>query len=140
MNGILQMLFGKGTRGVQVINLSASLVWFVLLLLPVCGATITVRVPYTMVPDVVFVLVVSGISTTLSVIGFLSHFDRRQIMKSAGLIFGALAQAIIASNYVSAYPPFDPMFIVCSLLSTWFLLAVMYIAYIEGIHTNDQCD
>lgn len=139
MKTLLHLLFGKGTRAVQVINLSTNVVWFGLLLLTVCTVN-QVKIPYGFITDIWFVIILTGLANIFSIISFFSKYDKRQVLKSAGLIFGSLIQAIIASNYVSQYPPFDPMVIVCSILSTWFLLAVMYIAFVEGLHTYVESD
>ena len=39
MNRLLILMFGKGTRSVQVINLSANMIWFILLTLPSAAPT-----------------------------------------------------------------------------------------------------
>ena len=84
--------------------------------------------------------ILTGLTVLFAIIGFSSEKDKRQLFKVAGLIFGSLTQAILASFYISVYPPFEPMLIVCSLLSTWFLGAVMYIAYVEGMEGKIRSD
>ena len=139
MNKLLILLFGKGTRSVQVINLSANIIWFILLTLPTFNI-ISVDVPEKLWNEAYYPHILTGLSILFSLIGFVSEKDKRQLFKTAGLIFGSLVQAIIASFYISAYPPFEPMLIVCSMLSMWFLGAVMYIAYVEGMDGKIRSD
>ena len=139
MNTLLKLIFGNGTRSVQTINLSANVTWFVLLTLPMFKV-ISVDVPERLWNEAYYPHILTGLSILFTVIGFNSEKDKRQLFKVAGLIFGSLVQAIIASFYISAYPPFEPMLIVCSLLSMWFLGAVMYIAYVEGMDGKVRSD
>lgn len=139
MNRLLILMFGKGTRSVQVINLSANIIWFTLLTLPLFKV-ISIDVPNKLWNEAYYPHILTGLSIVFSFIGFTSEKDKRQLFKAASLIFGSLVQAIIASFYISAYPPFEPMLIVCSLLSMWFLGAVMYIAYVEGMDGKIRSD
>lgn len=132
MKLLLKLLFGNGTRSVQTINFSTNVIWFVLLTLPLFDI-LPVDVPEKLFTQGFYPHILIGLAISFAVIGFSSEKDKRQLFKVAGLIFGSLTQAIIASTYISAYPPFEPMLIVCSLLSTWFLLAIMYIAFVEGM-------
>lgn len=139
MKPLLKLIFGNGTRSVQTINLSANVVWFVLLTLPMFKV-ISVDVPERLWNESYYPHILTGLSILFTIIGFNSEKGKRQLFKVAGLIFGSLVQAIIASFYISAYPPFEPMLIVCSLLSMWFLGAVMYIAYVEGMDGKVRSD
>jgi len=139
MKQLLKLLFGRGTRSVQVINLSANIVWFILLTLPLFNA-LSVDIPERLYNQLYYPHILTGLAVLFALIGFNSEKDKRQLFKVAGLIFGSLVQAIIASFYISAYPPFEPMLIVCSLLSMWFLGAVMYIAYVEGMDGKLRSD
>ena len=139
MNRLLILMFGKGTRSVQVINLSANIIWFILLTLPLFKV-ISIDIPDKLWNEAYYPHILTGLSIVFSFVSFTSEKDKRQLFKAASLIFGSLVQAIIASFYISAYPPFEPMLIVCSLLSTWFLGAVMYIAYVEGMDGKLRSD
>lgn len=139
MNTLLKLIFGNGTRSVQTINLSTNIVWFILLTLPLFN-TLSVDIPERLYKHLYYPHILTGLAILFAFIGFNSEKDKRQLFKVAGLIFGSLVQAIIASFYISAYPPFEPMLIVCSLLSMWFLGAVMYIAYVEGMDGKLRSD
>lgn len=133
---ILQIMFGNSTRSVQSICLSTNIIWIILVSLPLINVPIdTPKIEYG---DFPYIHVLCMLSIIFSVLGFTNpkHSYRQQLFKTAGLIFGSLVQAIISSLYVTVYPPFEPMLIVCSLLSLWFLSAVIYISNIEGI----KCD
>lgn len=133
----LQSMFGNGTRSVQSINFSTNIVWFILISLPLIN--IPIDVPAMLYTDTTYLHILCGMSIILSLIGFLTkHHHKKQLFKTAGLIFGALVQAIISSFYVTIYPPFEPMLIVCSLLSLWFLGAVLYISNIEGLYESKR--
>ena len=139
MKPLLKLIFGNGTRSVQAINLSANVVWFVLLTLPLFNV-LSVDIPEKLYAQMYYPHILTGLAVLFAIIGFSSEKDKRQLFKVAGLIFGSLTQAILASFYISAYPPFEPMLIVCSLLSMWFLGAVMYIAYVEGMDGKLRSD
>lgn len=138
MKSLLKFLFGRGTRAVQSINVSANIIWILLFVFNLLGV-IVVDIPKT-ITHIEELISLSFISVFLTFISFRSKKEKRQLFKVAGLICGALLQAIISSHYVTAYPPFEPMLIVCSLLSTWFLLSVMYIAYVEGMDGKLRSD
>lgn len=139
MKTLLKLIFGNGTRSVQTINLSANVVWFILLTLPLFNI-ISVDIPTRLSSESYYPHILTGMAILFAIIGFNSDKDKRQLFKVAGLIFGSLTQAIIASFYISAYPPFEPMLIVCTLLSVWFLGAIMYIAYVEGMDGKIRSD
>lgn len=135
MNKLLSLIYGRDTRAVQNINLVTNFTWFVLLILNMCNSS-TVDVPIRLNEDSYYPLVIVSLSVVFGILGSIFIGYKHQLFKLAGLLFGSLVQAIIASAYISKYPPFEPMLIVCVLLSLWFLGAVIYISNLEGL---DEC-
>lgn len=138
MKIVLKWLFGRGTRSVQIINLFTNIIWAFLFIFSSC-TLVSINLPLAL-ENTRIVTILSITTVILTFIGFNSVNYKRQLFKVAGLISGALTQAIISSYYITACPPFEPMLIVCSLLSTWFLLSVIYIAYVEGMDGNYRSD
>lgn len=130
---ILHSIYGKDTRAVQNINLISNCTWFILLTLNICNLS-SVDVPVRLNEDSYYPLVIISLSVIFGILGFISTGYKHQLFKLAGLLFGSLVQAIIASAYISKYPPFEPMLIVCVVLSLWFLGAVIYISNLEGLN------
>lgn len=133
MNKLLSLIYGMDTRAVQNINLVTNFTWFVLLILNMCSSS-TVDVPIRLNEGSYYPLGIISLSIMFGILGFTFTGYRHQLFKISGLLFGSLVQAIIASAYISKYPPFEPMLIVCVLLSLWFLGAVIYISNLEGLN------
>lgn len=129
----IKYLYGADTRAVQIINFINNCVWFSLLILNTLSLN-KVNIPVKLEEDSFYPLIIICISLLFSILGFITKNYKHQLFKLAGLLFGSLVQAIIASAYISKYPPFEPMLIVCVSLSLWFLGAVIYISNLEGLN------
>lgn len=129
----IKYLYGADTRAVQIINFINNCIWFTLLTLSISSLN-KVNIPVKLEEDSLYPLIIILMSMTFSILSFFTKEYKHQLFKLSGLLFGSLVQAIIASAYVSKYPPFEPMLIVCVLLSLWFLGAVIYISNLERLN------
>lgn len=129
----LKSLYGTDTRAVQIINFINNCIWFSLLIFSSSNFT-KIDIPVKLEEDSLYPLIIILMSMIFSILSFFTKEYKHQLFKLSGLLFGSLVQAIIASAYVSKYPPFEPMLIVCVLLSLWFLGAVIYISNLERLN------
>lgn len=129
---MIRALYGTSVRGVQILNTLSSLLWVVFLLAP-SMLGVTVNLPAVVLENVNAIVWLSVIAFLWGGISLLATGYKRQIFKCASLLFGALVQAILANHYVSAYPPFEPMAVVCSLLALWYVGAVLFIVNVEKL-------
>lgn len=138
MKELLKLLFNRDTKVVQSANLFINIIWLILFIFSLFDViTLDISKDLTHIEKI---LSLAFISVFLTFISLKSKKEKKQLFKVAGLVCGALFQAILSSYYITAYPPFEPMLIVCSLLSTWFLLAIMYIAFVEGMDGKLRSD
>nr|QTZ82754.1 MAG: hypothetical protein [Enquatrovirus sp.] len=138
MKELLKLLFNRDTKVVQSANLFINTIWLILFIFSLFDViTLDISKDLTHIEKI---LSLAFISVFLTFISLKSKKEKKQLFKVAGLVCGALFQAILSNYYITAYPPFEPMLIVCSLLSTWFLLAIMYIAFVEGMDGKLRSD
>lgn len=133
MNKLLSLIYGRDTRGIQIISVIVSLSWLSMLLLNHTLDT-NINLPIHLTDDILSINLIMFLSIIFSLLGFICKQYRHQLYKSMGLLISSLVQAVIASAYISKYPPFEPMLIVCLVLSLWFLGAVLYICNLEGLN------
>lgn len=126
-------MFGRDTRPTQVINVVVSGLWAITLSLHITGI-MPVELPPKLELHSVALLLVATATVAFGVIGLVTRGRPHQVFKSFGLMLGALAQAILANGYVSKYPPLDMQMVVCTGLSIWYLLAVLYVFKCEGVN------
>lgn len=129
---VLYVLFGRDTRAAQVVNVFASALWGLALIIHLY-AGVEVELPHHVVDHHYAIFLFVSMTMAFGVAGLLTVQRAHQIFKSFGLILGALLQAVLANGYVTEYPPLDMLIVVCAGLSVWFLLAVFYIFQCEGI-------
>lgn len=80
MKPILKLIFGNGTRSVQAINLSANVVWFVLLTLPLFNV-ISVGIPDELYNQMYYPHILTGLAVLFAIIGFSSEKDKDSYLK-----------------------------------------------------------
>lgn len=128
---VLHQMFGRDTRSAQVMSIATCLIWVVVISLHIYKV-VNIALP-SVITEQPYVLIIMATSAMLfGLLGFAMKGRRHQVFKAFGLLLSALVQVIIANGYVSEYPPFDMMLIVCTAVGLWFLFAVIYIARCEG--------
>lgn len=129
---MLKWLFGTGTRSVQTFNLCINTIWLSILALHLTGF-ILLDLPDILIKNVGVLILGSIIVNVLGFTSFLVTGFRHQLFKIGALLLNSLLQAIIATFYVTKYPPFEMIILVNVSFSIWFLLAVLYISKMEGL-------
>lgn len=132
---ILSLMYGRDTRPAQILNTLVSVLWVVLLLIQEFNIE-AVNIPARIQSQIATGIWLCALAVVFACLGLLTHGRPHQIFKTFALLLGALHQAIIANGYVTEYPPLDIQLVVSTVLSVWFMLAVLYVLRCEGI--NDQ--
>ncbi len=132
---ILSLMYGRDTRPAQVLNTLVSVLWAVVLLIQEFDME-AVNIPVMVQSQITTCIWLCAFAVVFATLGLLTHGRPHQIFKTFALLLGALHQAIIANGYVTEYPPLDIQLVVSTVLSVWFMLAVLYVLRCEGI--NDQ--
>lgn len=126
---ILFMMYGIDTRAAQLLNWLVSLTWVVVFSLHQLGVMATTIPRGLSFPDHATSFFISTV--VVATIAFFVTGTPHRIFKVFALANGALANLLMADNYISEYPPFDMMLIVCTLLGLWLFGAVLYILKCE---------
>lgn len=132
---ILSLMYGRDTRPAQILNTLVSVLWVVLLLIQAFNIE-AVNIPVSIQSQIATGIWLCALAVVFAMLGLLTHGRPHQIFKTFALLLGALHQAIIANGYATEYPPLDIQLVVSTVLSVWFMLAVLYVLRCEGI--NDQ--
>ena len=128
---LLNFLYGRDTRTVQVLNIMFSGFWATVLILHSTD-TILIDLPSIMLSGIKSLLVVAVASTLFSSIGLVTKGRQHQVLKFFGLSLGAVLQGILANGYFTVYPPLEVMLVINLAVVFWFLGALLYITKCEG--------
>lgn len=129
---VLKQLYGNGTRAVQVFSTGSLSIWFILIILHSSGVFI-LDLP-SKLTNLSPLLILNAVGLLFGVSAFLVQGRKHQIFKAFGLVCGSLFYAILAISFATGYPPFEPILIVATGLSLWFLGAFYYIIKHEDIY------
>jgi hypothetical protein len=132
---ILSLMYGRDTRPAQILNTLVSVLWVVLLLIQEFNIE-AVNIPASIQSQIATGIWLCALAVVFACLGLLTHGRPHQIFKTFALLLGALHQAIIANGYVTEYPPLDIQLVVSTVLSVWFMLAVLYVLRCEGINAQ----
>lgn len=139
MKKLLKHFYGSSIRSVMCINTICAMLWFILVFFPLIGIE-SINVPEQLHKTFPVINTGSALILFFAFLAFkVETSHRKQLFKATSLIIGSMLQAILGSFYISNYPPFEPMLIVCCMLSIWFIGAFLYVFEIEGwygIHRN----
>lgn len=130
MRHLLQLIYGSSTRSAVCLNSVCSILWLITVVVAGAG-WVEINISHELIKNVPVVHVLSIAVIFFTIMYYRSYNHRKRVFKVASLVFGSLLQAIIGSFYVSSYPPFEPMFFTCSLLSMWFMGAVISVFEVE---------
>lgn len=131
MKTLLTFVYGTSARAAVCFNSICAAVWFVLATATLFDI-VAINIPRELVSNFPIIHILAGCVVFFTVFYYRTVQHRKIVFKVASLSFGSLLQAIIGSFYISNYPPFEPMFITCSLLSMWYLGAVFHVFEVEG--------
>lgn len=130
MKRLLHLIYGTSTRSAVCLNSICAVLW--LCTVAVAGfGWVEINIPRELIKNVPVVHILSLAVIFFTLMYYRSFKRRKRVFKVASLAFGSLLQAIIGSFYVSNYPPFEPMFFTCSLLSMWLMGAVLNVFEVE---------
>jgi len=132
---ILSLMYGRDTRPAQILNTLVSVLWAVLLLIQEFNVA-AVNIPASIQSQIAMGIWLCALAVVFACLGLVTHGRPHQIFKTFALLLGSLHQVIIANGYATEYPPLDIQLVVSTVLSVWFMLAVLYVLRCEGI--NDQ--
>lgn len=132
---ILSLMYGRDTRPAQILNTLVSVLWVVLLLIQEFNIG-AVNIPASIQSQIATCIWLCAFAVVFAMFGLLTHGRPHQIFKTFALLLGSLHQAIIANGYVTEYPPLDIQLVVSTVLSVWFMLAVLYVLRCEGINAQ----
>lgn len=127
---MITKLYGSDIRAVRVFNLAIHVIWGYLIIAHLAGIAI-IDLPNNIEPDFTIILGLSFSIAITTAFTFIDHSFRLKL-KYISLTLGSLTQTLIALKYVTNYPPFDIMVIVCSLLALWFLGGAIFIKNTQG--------
>lgn len=130
---ILTIIYGRDTRPAQCLNITMTMLWAVICM-GAHGDWLAVYLPATVSASVTQIVWLLCFTLLFSLSGFITEGRVRQVTKAFGLALGGLANIIIANSYATAYPPLDPILLLCVVLGLWFLGAVFFILQCEGIN------
>lgn len=136
---ILNRLYGRDTRPAQCLSMIMSVLWVVMWAGEQSG-WFTVYLPATVSAHLSQVIYLFSISLLFSLLGFFTDCRTHQVAKTFGLVLGGLSHIIIANSYATAYPPLDPVLLLCVVLGMWFLGAVFFVLQCEGINGNSRTE
>lgn len=128
----LHRIYGRDTRSAQVVNISWSGVWAIVLWLH-SQQIVTLKLPNILEQSLTDVMLVAILASMFSIMGLVTKGKRHQVLKFFGLSLGAVFYGILANGFFSAYPPLDMMLAMCLFLVVWFALGLLYILRCEGI-------
>lgn len=128
----LHRIYGRDTRSAQVVNISWSGVWAMVLWLH-SQQIVTLKLPNILEQSLTDVMLVAILASMFSIMGLVTKGKRHQVLKFFGLSLGAVFYGILANGFFSAYPPLDMMLAMCLFLVVWFALGLLYILRCEGV-------
>lgn len=128
----LHRIYGRDTRSAQVVNISWSGVWAMVLWLH-SQQIVTLKLPNILEQSLTDVMLVAILASMFSIMGMVTKGKRHQVLKFFGLSLGAVFYGILANGFFSAYPPLDMILAMCLFLVVWFSLGLLYILRCEGI-------
>lgn len=128
----LHRIYGRDTRSAQVVNISWSGVWAIVLWLH-SQQIVTLKLPNILEQSLTDVMLVAILASMFSIMGLVTKGKRHQVLKFFGLSLGAVFYGILANGFFSAYPPLDMMLAMCLFLVVWFALGLLYILRCEGV-------
>lgn len=135
VQSILSLIFGKDTRGIQILNLYIHVIWLIMMGLYLSDPT-KVSFIGSILTHITTLIILCAILITVIVISIKAIGERKQVLKIFGLLLGSVIQGIISSGYVEAYPPLDTMSIFCISLCFWFAGAALYVVKVEGFNVR----
>lgn len=127
----LHRIYGRDTRSAQVVNISWSGGWAIVLWLH-SQQIVTLKLPNILEQSLTDVMLVAILASMFSIMGLVTKGKRHQVLKFFGLSLGAVFYGILANGFFSAYPPLDMMLAMCLFLVVWFTLGLLYILRCEG--------
>lgn len=131
MKRLLMLVYGVSARAAVCLNSICAMLWLVLVAVTRFDVLV-INLPAAVVNSSLVIPTLAGLVICFTALYYRTVLHRKQVFKVASLVFGSLLQAIIGSFYISNYPPFEPMFITCSLLSMWYLGAVLHVFEVEN--------
>ena len=135
LQSILSLIFGKDTRGIQILNLYIHVVWLSMMIIYLNNPN-KVSFIGSILTHITTLIILCVVLLTVIIISFKAIGERKQILKIFGLLLGSVIQGIISSGYVKAYPPLDTMSIFCISLCFWFAGAALYVVKVEGFNVR----
>lgn len=136
---LLNKLYGRDTRPAQCLSMIMSVLWCTVWLGEQLG-WFTVYLPATVSANLSQVVYLFGASLLFSLLGVFTAYRTHQVAKTFGLVLGGLSHIIIANSYATAYPPLDPVLLLCVVIGMWFLGAVFFVLQCEGINGNSRTE
>lgn len=122
---MITKLYGSDIRAVRVFNLAIHIIWGYLIITHLAGLAI-IDLPDNIEPSFTLILGLIFATTITTAFTFSEHCYKIKL-KYISLTLGSLTQTLIAIKYITNYPPFEIMIIVCTLLALWFLGGAIYI-------------
>lgn len=129
MSNILRHLYGSDTRSLRVLNTTIHTIWVYILLVHL-GNVLLVDLP-CINGSTYFSLLGVSIGTVILSLGSFIETRYKKKLKYLSLILGSLTQALIGIQFVTAFPPFDLMIVVTTVLSIWFVMGAFYLKQIK---------
>ena len=127
----LNRIYGRDSRSTQVINVVVSALWAIGFLIH-SHKIVQLNNPHLLVERLDQFFVFATASALFSLLGLAFKGRQHQVLKFFGLSLGAVLQSILASGYVTSYPPLETMLVINLLMLFWFLGALLYISKCEG--------
>lgn len=135
LKSVLSVIFGKDTRGIQILNLYIHVIWLIMMGLYLNDPT-KVSFIGSILTHITMLTILCAILITVILVSIKAIGERKQVLKIFGLLLGSVIQGIISSGYVKAYPPLDTMSIFCISLCFWFAGAALYVVKVEGFNVR----
>lgn len=129
MNNLLRQLYGSDTRSLRVLNTTIHIIWAYILLVHL-GNILLVDLP-CINGSTYFSILGLSIGTVIFSLGSFIDSKLKIKLKYISLILGSLTQALIGIQFVTAFPPFDLMIVVNTVLSIWFVLGAFYLKQVK---------
>lgn len=126
---MLNVLYGKDSRSIRLLNFFIHLMWVYLLSIHLAGLAI-IKLPSSTYEDFAYILILSITTVICTLFSFMNIVGKNKL-KYISFTLGSCTQFILSAKYSSEYPPFDVMTIVTSLLALWFLVGALYIRHKE---------
>lgn len=129
---LLTTLYGRDTRPAQWLNIAIAGLWLLMFALR-WFCVDAFAIPEPIIESIPILYATFGGALIFTLFNFLTVGRVHQRTKAFSFALGALANAIITSGYITAYPPLDMMLFFSLALSVWFSGAGFYVTKCEGI-------